>query len=254
MNPFVDIIKVDKNRNLQDSRLITVGSKCGQGKTIAIHTMILNYILSGINVVLFSEVQGRSTRMLFHYLNSLNLDKKTIGRFVTFPMIFEDTIEGFNKIVARNLEFMIGTTVLVIDGPMFEMQPNSFSYKRFKNENTRFVIVEKYNKKSRLDIIEKEEENPYTKKRAIAETLRNLAIHFNTHVIVSAQHRNVSHELDISDTSMIYASDVYITTKKHPEKEGVFVITRPKDRFSSNRAVMNCSYDENNLTFATIKD
>jgi hypothetical protein len=254
MNPFVDIVKVDENRNLEDSRLIIVGSKCGEGKTIAIHTMILNYILSGINVILFSETQERSTRMLFNHLDSLNLDKKTIGQFVTLPLIFEDTIEGFNRAVAHNLEFMIGATVLIIDGPMFEMQSDSFSYKKFKNENTRFVIVEKYNRKSRLDTTRKEEENPYTKKKIIAETLRSLATHFNTHIIISTQHRNTSHDLESSDASMIYASDVYVTTKKHPEKEGVFIIMRYKDRFSPNLGVVNCAYDKNNLTFATIKD
>jgi hypothetical protein len=53
MNPFVDIVKVNKSKTLIDSKLIIVGSQCGGGKTTAIHTMILNYIKSGVNVILF---------------------------------------------------------------------------------------------------------------------------------------------------------------------------------------------------------
>jgi hypothetical protein len=146
MNPFSDIVKVDKNRNLQDSRLITVGSTCGGGKTTAIHTMILNYIKSGVNVILFSETYEHSTEAHFHHIQ-MNFKKETMGILVTFPLFLEDTIESFNIAISNRLEFLKGTSVIVIDCPMFNLQNNSFSYKKFKNENTRFVIVEKYPEK-----------------------------------------------------------------------------------------------------------
>jgi hypothetical protein len=255
MNPFTDIVTVNENRTLVDSRLITVGSASGQGKTIAIHTMILNYILSGVNVILFSEARERCSNVLFNYLNSLKVEVKLLGNITMFPLISEDTIQEFNKKIANQLKFANGSSVIIIDGPMFDLRRNSFSYKKFKNENTRFVIFEKFDKKSRLDTLQREEENPYTRKRVIAESLRNLAIELNTHIIISSQHRRQIgiDEPSIADTALLYASDIYIASQKHPEKEGVFVIKRIKDRFSSNNTLANCSFDTNNLTFATIK-
>lgn len=247
MNPFEDIVKVDKDNNLKDSKLITVDSSVGGGKTVAIHTMILNYIKSGINVILFSETQGRSTRVLFAHFK-LNFNKETMGKLITFPLFFEDTIQLFNRTVEHHLEFLAGNTVIVIDGPMFENQ-QSFSYKKFKNENTRFVLIEKYNKRTQLDILKREEENPFMKKKVIAESLRSLAINFNTHIILSAQFNRMT---SISDKLLMYASDIYITTQRSENKENTFVIRRVKDRMG-NIGVIECGIDNNNLTFATIK-
>jgi hypothetical protein len=250
MNPFVDIVKVDENRKLIGSKLITVSSTCGHGKTSIIYDMILNYIKSGINVVLFSEQREEAREILFRFLDVANWNRDTIGRLIIFPLFFEDSIQKFNKTMNQYLEFSESNTAIIIDGPMFDLQKNSFSYKKFRNENTRFVILEKYNKKSRLEIVKREEENPFLKRKIIAESLRNLAIEFNTHVIITSQKYRRMEE-NSSDTSLLYASDICINSEKNVDN--TFTITRPKDRFSESMRTFKCIFNRNSLTFETIK-
>ena len=127
MNPFSDIVKIDDRRNLTDSRLITISSPAGGGKSLAINTMILNYLKSGINVLLFSEKETRPLNGLFT-LKELN--KKNLGSLVMFNMFFENTIKDFNRKITHYLEFLTGSCVIIIDGPMFENVPNYFLYKK----------------------------------------------------------------------------------------------------------------------------
>ena len=253
MNPFLDIVKVDNERNLTNSCLITVGSAAGQGKSLVINTMILNYLKSGINVLLFSEKETRSLNGLFT-LKELN--KKNLGSLIMFNMFFENIIKDFNRKIAHYLEFMIGSTVIIIDGPMFEMIPNSFSYKKFKDENTRFVIFEKYNSIVEQLIFEEHQENSYIKKQKIAETLRSLAMHFKTHVITTTNMYTVpigdkTKLTQIGGQSLMHVSDVYITLERNSET-GVFLVSKIKNRFGSVNKITECVLKTNNLTLATI--
>lgn len=258
MNPFSEIIKVDKKNNLIEPQLITIGASVGGGKTVAINTMVANYVLSGINVILFSETKRHSAEILFKHIDESKANS-IIGNLIIFDMFIEDTIQNFNKKIIHCISYTKGSCVIIMDGPFFENQPDAFSYTKLKNENTRFVIFEKYNKSKLLEFEKSREDNPYIKKRVIAEALRNLAIHFNTHVIVSAQHkRNLprTQENNIintigADTSLLFASDKYISVSHN---ENIFTIKCEKNRFpfSDIKNSINCVLEEKNLILATI--
>lgn len=252
MNPFSDIVRVNESKNIIYPQLITVGSSAGQGKSLVIFTMAINYIKAGVNVILFSEMPQRYKSF---DINSLKVNKNQLGRLFICNLFYEDTIQAFNQKIAHHLEFLIGSCVIIIDGPMFDLN-NSFSYTKFKDENTRVVIFEKYNLKAKLAYLAKTEVNKYAKQQQISETLRSLAINFNTHVIFSNQHynspiNNANNQIQIpTNNSMVYASDIYFSVRK---SEKIFSITRLKDRTGHAGLETKCILEKNNLTLATIK-
>src|SRR3972149_2300164 len=246
MNPFSDIVRVDESKNIIYPQLIGVGSTSGHGKSLVMTTIAFNFIKSVVNVLLFSESSRRfrNTDLVSHEL------EKTLGKLIILDFFYEDTIQSFNQKIAHHLEFLTGSCVIIIDGPMFDLNNNSFSYTKFKDENTRVVIFEKYNLKARLSYIRKTEENKYVRQREIAETLRSLALNFNTHVIISNQHRaSVDDTTMPINSSIVYASDIYFSIKK---RENIFSITRLKDRNGLDGMVAECVLEDNHLTLTTI--
>ena len=139
---------------------------------------------------------------------------------------------------------------------MFDLNNDSFSYTKFKDENTRVVIFEKYNLKAKLAYLAKTEVNKFVKQRQISETLRSLAINFNTHVIISNQHYNspmsdTNNQILIpTNSSIVYVSDIYFSVRK---SENIFSITRLKDRNGHTGLETKCILEKNNLILATIK-
>jgi hypothetical protein len=265
MNPFSDISKIDESQNLPNYRLITIGSKCGDGKTLAIHTIVMNYINSGINVLLFSETQARSTEFLFRNIDVKRNENKKLGNLITFNLIFETALESFHKKIIYYAQFMVGGFVIIIDGPMLDFTKESFSYIKF-GENTRFVIFEKFNLKKELSYVKKEEENPYIRNKKNAESLRELAVRFNTHVIITNQHSNSIHingdEQDLINNRLILptmlTSDAYFTINKLREttlvnnkESSMFLVSCEKNRYSKN-STKTCVLDSETLTLATI--
>lgn len=251
MNPFLDLTEGYRQNNLQNARLITVGAKVGEGKTSAINTMILNFIEAGVNVIAFNEIGEYISKKLFLNIKLKRKTNKKLGNLVICDSYFENNLQSINNRISNYLEFMNGNCVIVIDYPIFSSQKNYFLNTNFKCENTRFVIFEKYNLKIKLDFLKKTKENIYSNKRQTSEALRNLAIQFNTHVIIASQHYKHPTEIGMN-TSLMYASDIYITVKKNRE-QNTFLVTREKDRTGHIGEMAECILKENNLILATIK-
>jgi len=259
MNPFLDITISEKNKEINRPSLIGIGSSAGGGKTIALNTMILGYIQSGINVILFSEQYNSYSQSVFRQYLCDNKNDNYGILFIHNVVNGENSIESFHKKLKNGLEFLIGTTVVIIDGPMFEDSLNSFQY---KNELTRLVLFEKIDKKIHINYKKKLETNKFIKAKTIVSSLRNLAINNNTHVIITNQHKknlttqNVDIDIrdNVTNSPLLYNSDIYMSISKEEEDfRSVFNIRRVKDRFSSDSYNIKCIFNQNNFTFETIK-
>lgn len=256
MNPFLDITISEKNKEINRPSLIGIGSSAGGGKTIALNTMILGYIQSGINVILFSEQHHSYSQSVFRQYLCDNRNENYGILLIHSVVNGEQSIETFHRKLKNGLEFLIGTTVVIIDGPMFEDSLNSFQY---KNELTRLVLFEKIDKKIHINYRENLETNKLIKSKKIVTSLRDLAINNNTHVIMTNQHRRFPNfETDImnkiGNSPLLYASDIYMSISKEEEDfRSVFNIRRVKDRFSSDSYNIKCIFNQNNFTFETIK-
>lgn len=258
MNPFLDITTSTKNKEINKPRLIGIGSMAGNGKTIALYTMILGYIQSGINVILFSEEYGTYSQSVFLEFIRDNRNEKNGIVFMCGVANGENSIEFFHKRLKNGLEFLNGSTVVIIDGPMFEGSINSFYY---ENEFTRLVLFEKTNKKININYKENLENDKNLKTHKNITSLRNLAINNNTHVIITNQHKNkigrYNSDSDIissSDSPLLFSCDMYISISKQKENfRSVFNVRRIKDRYSSNSHNIKCIFNQNNFTFETIK-
>lgn len=259
MNPFLDIITPKKGKEINKPGLIGIGSSAGGGKSIALNTMILGYIQSGINVILFSEQHHSYSQSVFRQFICDNRNDNYGILFMHGVVNGENSIESFHKKLKSGLEFLIGTTVVIIDGPMFEDSLNSFQY---ENELTRLVLFEKFNHKIHINYKENLESNKFVKTQRNIASMRDLAINNNTHVIVTNQHRNklVSPNVEpnirdqVTNTTLLYACDRYLSISKEDEGyRSVFNIRRLKDRYSSDFYSVKCIFNQNSFTFETIK-
>ena len=111
MNPFSDIVCVESG-NLLHSQFIVVGSSAGQGKSLVLSTMAFNYMKAGVNVILFSE---NPQRYIGFDINSLKVNKKSLGQLIIHNVFYEDSIQAFNQKIAHHLEFLTGSCVIIID-------------------------------------------------------------------------------------------------------------------------------------------
>ena len=245
MNPFLDITTPKKDKEINKPSLIGIGSSAGGGKTIALNTIILGYIQSGINVILFSEQHQSYSQSVFRQFLYDNRNDKYGMFFIHGVVNGENSIESFHKKLKQGLEFLIGSTVIVIDGPMFVDSLNSFHY---ESEFTRLVLFEKTDIKIQIDYRKKLESNKIDKTKRIIHSLRDFAMNNNTHVILTNQHRKVQifgsniHN-EVCNTPLLYACDVYMSITKQEEKHrSVFNIRRVKDRFSSDSYNIKCIF------------
>ncbi len=251
MNPLIDI-KINKQGFLSEPKLIGISAMAGHGKTLIIRTLILDYIKSGINVILFSETNEEHT---FENIKNIKPKKQFLGTLAVFNMSFADDIKNFNSIILQQLKFMTGNFIIIIDRPMFLYNDNSFIYTHIKNENTRFVIFEKHKLEKLLEYKISKTINRFYQQRNIAQSLRQLSQLFNTHVIVTSQQYNKSIEIDgsteQSNSPLMYGSDIFFSIKRTNDK--TFIITRVKDRCLNNTGIIKCNLNPKTLTLETIE-
>lgn len=249
------IIDLNSEKAIARPKLITVGSAAGDGKSIAINTMIIEYLKEGISVLLFSETHNRAVDILFpicaELKNNNKYSNKDIGTIIVFPMLFSESIEYFNDKVKDYIDFLNSNKyVIVIDGDMFSATNIAFSYKNLKNTNTRYVIFEKFNPKP-LDYSLVETFDIITRRKQISEALRTLAQAFNTHVVITANHaRNAgkkdSLDREIVEVPVLMVSDIYM----HVQKENqVFTIKCLKDRMGNMPEQTEYILDKEKLIF-----
>lgn len=244
-------IKVDKNHNLTEPRLTMISAMAGHGKTLLVRTMIMNYLKSGINVILFCETNEECT---FDNIQKLKLENQQLGQLIVFNMTFADDIRDFNSLISKELEFMINSCVIIIDRPMFMYNQNSFIYTKIKNENTRFVIFEKHNFAKKLAYQINKTLNRNVQQKHIASALRQLCILFNTHVIVTNQQYNrpinLDGIIDVTNHALMHISDAFFSVRRNNNDN--FTITCVKDRHSDMNREIKCKLNKNTLTLETI--
>ena len=149
---------------------------------------------------------------------------------------------------------------------MLDFTNDVFLYNRL-TENTRFVIFEKFDLKKELSYTKKEELNAQQRKEQIAQSLRELAMRLNTHVIITNQHSRVYKGGDdfiehvVNDKSIVLMSDAYFTTTRLPEeilvnnnKSSTFLVCCNKNRYSPTQTRIKCILNPETLTFATIEE
>lgn len=252
MSLFPKIIELDENNKIKDSKLITISSSTGGGKTSLVHTMIYDYIKSGVNVIFFSETYNQSRSILFNLLDCLRLPKKTIGNLVITHCLYKEIIENFNNVISYHLKYLIGSTVIIVDGHMFDCQKSSFSY---FFENTRFVIFEKINSEQKnLEFFIEKDENQSVNQHKIANSLRQISLCFNTHVIITLQeHNKFSGSIAKNvNTPFIFNSDICMSICKE-FKNNIFSIKMLKNRSALDTGIKNCILN-NNLLLEPIKN
>ena len=256
MNPFENFIDSESKKVFLTPKLIGVGAGIGQGKTTLLHTMIYQYLKSGIDVIYFTEEpQHRSIRLMV--LGLAGLEEKKLGNISVYRMMSNNFIFDFNKKSERHLEFSNNKKVIITDYDFLFLGEKVFSYKKIKSENTRYVLVEKSKNKSRFELINKEEENPNFRARFITESFIGLAYNFNTHIICSFQTKrtltdNTFEILNSFAKPFLYSSDLFFLIKKNDNDNEKFTIKTLKTRSDHFGNRIECKIDTNNLTLATI--
>jgi len=264
LNPFSNIVELDKDHpHFERGKIITLGAPIGGGKTLTSNSLALHYLESGINVLMFYEHE-RNAKTFMHYATEQKQKNEKFGILAVAPVCNYNTIKNFNQDIERVILNLQGMFVIIIDGFLFENDKSTFEYKRIKDENTRFVLFEKFNFKKTLEfeIIEEAAGN-FQRTRKMVENLRALCNTFNTHVVITAQQPRSENSVKYpglnnttTSSSHMYMSDLYFTSEKnHTGKEIIneseFTISLVKSRYSPDGQSIKCQLDKNNLTFVT---
>lgn len=231
LNPFhyFEEFKLDK---FDGGKLIAVGASAGNGKSVALNSMILNYVSQGINVIIFSENPSICYPVFEMIRGSKDIK---IGQLVICPLTHVKDIFQKDLCYILNHYFMKikGRLAVIIDGDI-----NSSLNFDLISENTRRVIFEKY-KPIKIKVTE----NKYESGRREAEELRNLAITANLSIVITKQllinYSGIESSVNTFPFQTLYASDLVITISK---KE-CFIINKIKSRYGSEKKFFKCSFD-----------
>lgn len=263
MNPASEILK-----NINNAGLITIASKAGEGKTALCNSMLYHYLLSGINVIFFSEFSNQ--QRFEHLCDVLQKEKDKnknvgIGIFVdNFGIPGGNNHEIFKKVISHDLSFLKGQTVIIIDSDSFFNSEEDFDYCEM-SENTRYVIFEKTDLKN---IFKREEKlqrfvtSPLTEKfitkRKKVFFLRELIASLNLTVVFATNaYTGIDSDINgeirihlIINNHLMYGSDLIITSKKNRE-EKTFDLKIEKSRYSAYNQPIKCLFEKESHSFVT---
>jgi len=249
MNPASIIMR---NNNFLDAKrsagIITVASKCGEGKTLLCNSMMYYFLELGINVIMFSEGVVRK-------LNPINNRIRAAAIIVENFGTYENTIDTFNKVLNHHIPFLNGKTVIILDSPLF-LTHNSESMvcDKIKCENTRYVLFEKINSNNKMFSYTKKMGTFESTRRNI-EALQELSHRFNLSIITTTQlNRSLTnnHNPISINMSLALSSNLIITTEKNRDNiENSYTIRIVKSRYSNQSQHIECVYDNNSHSFVT---
>ena len=256
MNPFSHIGVFDpKNKLFDGGRLITVGATAGQGKSLCINTLILNYIDKGVDVLLFTENTRNSYAGMQQTIEDMTFEKSRkfdAGILYMCPVVFENPVEYFINQLNAFIPFhnhYLGSFAIVIDGDMFTAENRSFDFLTI-GPNTRVVLTEKINKNIKPNVyrfeISKDYDKP-SKVRVKNLAFLNLAQKYNAHIIFSTQLINNDSPLTRVYGNTPFIVDMYIRAKRDMNKFNNFAIDFIKNRFGNEKTYI-CEMDQTNLT------
>jgi len=245
MNPTSLILR---NNNFLGSGIVTIASKCGEGKTLLCNSMLYHFLESGINVIMFSEGVIRKIRPTKKGFKAIAILSENFGTY-------DNTVDRFNKVLNHNIPFLKGQTVVILDSPLFiTHNTESMVYDKIKCENTRYVLFEKINSNKILSYTKTGGGNSYEAARRNIESLQELSRKFNISIITTTQlNRGFSvHPIESINTQLAMNSNLIITSEKNRDTiESGYNLKIIKSRYSHANQHIECIYDINSHSFVT---
>jgi len=245
INPFTIIQGFDANL-AENGKVIAIASSAAGGRTTTASSLIYHYINLGINVFLFSEDKKHSD-VLLEEIKNQKTENQNIGCLITFSV---ENLNYYyiNENIRKNLRFLTGNSIVVIDNSFYEISLKFFS-ERPENVFSRFVLTEKtiILDESKSDIFYQTLLN----KKRFLEHIRKIAYNFNIPVILTAQQiRTTNSNTDYFGTTLMYMCDVYLQSEKltNNRKFNLKVI---KSRYASAAQNVICEIDAKKLMFVT---
>jgi len=245
MNPTSLILR---NNNFLGSGIVTIASKCGEGKTLLCNSMLYHFLESGINVIMFSEGVIRKIRPTKKGFKAIAILSENFGTY-------DNTVDRFNKVLNHNIPFLKGQTVVILDSPLFiTHNTESMVYDKIKCENTRYVLFEKINSNKILSYTKKL--GNYESAKRNIEALQELSRKFNMSIITTTQLNRISVDTNNSiqniNTHLAMHSNLVITSEKNRDTiESGYNLKIIKSRYSSVNQHIECIYDINSHSFVT---
>jgi len=239
MNPFSLLPEFRNIRTTSyENKLITISSKPAHGKTKSINSLIIKYLKSKVNVLLFTENPKQS-------LELKKFENRDTGLLLICSLGFGKN-ENFVETIIENSIKAKGTFCVIIDG---EISTNRNREIEFINENTRLLLFEKFNKNKNLHF-KVHYNNEYIKSKKKSEFLKKISYKYDLNVITTVQqNRNLTTgEYQISNNELMYFSDLVLGVSKN---ENIFRIKVLKSRLSNNNMQINCILDENSHYLVT---